>query len=226
MTVRVDDGGGDADGDESAAAAAATPPLPPPAPSAFARAVPRLAAFWRKFHGNPDASAPLRPPLAEATYASISAGLAMLALSGIHVAAVHAHPHALQQLVAPFGASSVLLFATPTSPLAQPRNLVGGNTLSALVGVIVRHIFGDALPWLSPFFAVGFAVLVMAVTRCMHPPAGAMALTALARRPDSGFDNGFLFVLIPAASGSLLLLLMALLANNLHPRQKYPQHWL
>ncbi len=150
----------------------------------------------------------------------------MLALSGIHIAATHAHPHALEQLVAPFGASSVLLFATPTSPLAQPRNLVGGNTLSALVGVIVRHVFGDALPWLAPFFAVGFAVLVMAVTRCMHPPAGAMALTALVRRPNNGFDSGFLFVLVPALSGSLLLLLMALLANNLHPRQKYPQHWL
>jgi len=196
------------------------PSLPPPRP-----ALARLRGFWRKFHGDPSAApAPLRPPAAEAVYAAVAGGVAISCLAGLHLAAVAAKPRRLEQLIAPFGASAVLVFATPNSPLAQPRNVFFGNTVSALVGCVVEAIFGGRLPWLAPGLAVGFAILAMALTGCVHPPAGAVALTALARDP-AGRPHGFLFVAMPTATGSALLVLMAMLFNNLHPRQKYPLRW-
>ena len=185
----------------------------------------RLRRFWRKFHGAAEAQPALRPPLLEAAYAGAAAMLAICALAGLH--ALSSSPRRalrLEQLVPPFGASAVLVFATPTSPLAQPRNLVGGNTLSALVGVAVGEAFRGELGWLAAGVAVGAAILLMGATGCTHPPAGAMALAALAHDPD-GRRHSFLFVLTSAASGSCVLLLLALLANNLHPHQTYPQRW-
>ncbi len=195
---------------------------PGDAPALPARIASRLGVFWRKFHGV--GSSPLRPPLLEAAYSALAAGLAILALSALHLVAARARPQRLEQLIAPFGASAVLLFAAPTSPLSQPRNLVCGNMLSALIGIAVQRAFRGALPWLAPGIAVGISVFLMAATKCTHPPAGAMALTALAR-DVYGAPHSWWFVLMPAASGSGLLLLLALLANNAHPRQKYPQHW-
>ena len=174
-----------------------------------------------------DPSAPqLRPPALEAAYAAAAGGVAIAVLAGIHVVSVAHHPRALEQLVAPLAASTVLLFATPTSPLAQPRNVFFGNVFSALVGCVVEVIFrGHAsLDWLASGLAVGGAILVMALTGSIHPPAGAMALTALARDP-AGQPHTFLFVAMPAATGSVLLIAMALIFNNLHPLQKYPARW-
>jgi CBS-domain-containing membrane protein len=208
-----------------AAVGAPPPPPPPPPPGSLRAAAARARAFWRKFHGDPSAAETLRPAALEAAYAGVSACLAICALAGLHVAAVHArtHPRRLEQLVAPFGASAVLVFSTPTSPLAQPRNLVGGNTLAALVGVAVSKAFQGRLPWLAAGVAVGLATFGTAICGVMHPPAGAMALAALARDPG-GQPHGFLFALMPACTGSCLLL--ALLSNNTHPRQRYPQRWL
>ena len=200
-----------------AADAPSSPPLRP--------ALARLRGFWRKFHGDPAAApSPMRPPALEALYAAVTGGVAISALAGLHLAAVAAKPRRLEQLIAPFGASAVLVFAVPNSPLSQPRNVFFGNTLSALCGCIVEAIFHGRLPWLAPGLAVGFAILAMALTGCVHPPAGAVALTALARDP-SGRPHGFLFVAMPTATGSALLVLMAMLFNNLHPRQKYPLRW-
>ena len=202
------------------AAAADVPVSPPPQPP-----LARLRGFWRKFHGDPLAApAPLRPPAMEAVYAAVAGGVAISALAGLHLAAVAATPRRLEQLIAPFGASAVLVFATPNSPLAQPRNVFFGNTVSALVGCVVEAIFHGRLPWLAPGLAVGFAIAAMALTGCVHPPAGAVALTALSRDP-SGRPHGFLFVAMPTATGSALLVLMAMLFNNVHPRQKYPLRW-
>ena len=79
-------------------------------------------------------------------------------------------------LVAPVGASAVLVFAVPASPLAQPRALIGGNMLSAFVGVTCALTLGH--PLLAAAVAVGAAILVMAAFGCLHPPGGAVALGA------------------------------------------------
>ena len=122
-------------------------------------------------------------------------------------------------VVAPFGASTVLLFGHPRSPLAQPRNLVLGNTVAALVSVVCVAALGHA-PWVMGL-AVGFTIALGQLLRCLHPPAGAVALLGvlLAARPS--------FVVMPVLIGSLLLAAMAVLFSHLRPAtERYPQHWL
>jgi CBS domain-containing membrane protein len=77
-------------------------------------------------------------------------------------------------IVAPIGASAVLLFAVPASPLAQPWSVVGGNAVSALVGLAVGQTFGD--PFLTAGIATALAIGAMSLARCLHPPGGAIAL--------------------------------------------------
>ncbi len=85
-------------------------------------------------------------------------------------------PH-LPLIVAPIGASAVLLFAVPTSPLAQPWSIIGGNTISAFVGLAVTQFVDD--PALAIGLGVALAIAAMSVTRSLHPPGGAAALTAV-----------------------------------------------
>ena len=77
-------------------------------------------------------------------------------------------------IVAPIGASAVLVFAVPASPLAQPWSVVGGNAVSALVGLAVGQTVGD--PFLAAGIATALAIGAMSLARCLHPPGGAIAL--------------------------------------------------
>jgi CBS domain-containing membrane protein len=105
-------------------------------------------------------------------------------------------------LVAPIGASAVLLFAIPASPLAQPWSIIGGNALSALVGVIVAHL---GMPTtVAAGTAVAGAILTMSIFRCMHPPGGAAALTAVMGGP-AVIAAGWAFPLLPVAINSIAL---------------------
>lgn len=124
----------------------------------------------------------------------------------------------LALLVAPLGASAVLLFAVPASPLAQPWPVLGGNTLSALVGVAVAQVVPE--PALAAGLAVGLAIGAMSLTRCLHPPGGAAALTAVLGGPSVA-AAGWLFPLLPVALDSLLLLLLAIAFHRLSGRN-YP----
>lgn len=122
-------------------------------------------------------------------------------------------------IAAPLGASSVLLFGHPESPLAQPRNLVAGNTLAALISVSCVLLFGTA-PWVMGL-AVALTIVSGQMLRCLHPPAGAVGLLGvlLGAKPS--------FVLMPVLAGSLLLLLVAVALSQLIPTAKpYPHHWL
>jgi CBS domain-containing membrane protein len=122
-------------------------------------------------------------------------------------------------LIAPMGASAVLLFAVPSSPLAQPWSILCGNTISALVGVtaalLVQNMF-----WASAL-AIAFAILAMMTLRCLHPPSGAIALTAVLGGPAI-HDLGYGFVVWPVAGNSLALLVVALVFNNMTGRP-YPR---
>ncbi|WP_212702158.1 HPP family protein [Thalassovita aquimarina] len=121
-------------------------------------------------------------------------------------------------LVAPFGASSVLLFAVPNSPLAQPWSAIVGNTVAALVGVAVCMLVEDAA--LRIALAVGLAITATILCRAVHPPAGAVAMTA-AMSPEAIDQMGFWFALAPIAVGTMILVVFAAIYARLTGRH-YP----
>jgi CBS domain-containing membrane protein len=120
--------------------------------------------------------------------------------------------------IAPMGASAVLLFAVPASPLAQPWSLVGGNLVSAAIGVTCAARLPD--PVLAAACAAALSIGAMFALRCLHPPSGAVALTAVLGGP-AVTALGYRFLLWPVAIDSLLLLLAALLFN-VSARRRYP----
>lgn len=141
------------------------------------------------------------------------------ALAGVLVAALLCRAGAglwgvTPWLMAPIGASAVLVFALPASPLAQPWPVLAGNTLSTLVGVAVVHVVPDLA--LGAAVAVGAAMLVMFATRSLHPPGGAAALLVVLLGVSSPQ-----FALFPVAANSLLLLLAGVFYNRLTGRD-YP----
>jgi len=104
-------------------------------------------------------------------------------------------------LAAPLGASAVLLFAVPSSPLAQPWPIVGGNIVSALVGVAVAHLLGTGA--LAVGVAVGAAILAMSVLRCLHPPGGGTVLLPLLA--PAALAQGYGFALLPVGLNAAAL---------------------
>lgn len=106
-------------------------------------------------------------------------------------------------ILAPMGASAVLLFAVPASPLAQPWPMIGGNVVSAAIGVAVVRLPLD--PALAVGLAVGAAILAMSLLRCLHPPGGAAALTAVIGGPAIT-ATGYAFPFVIMAANSALLL--------------------
>ena len=120
--------------------------------------------------------------------------------------------------IAPMGASAVLLFAVPASPLAQPWSIIGGNLVSALIGVACAAHIPDVT--IACAVAGSLAIGAMFFLRCLHPPSGAVALTAVLGGPAVR-SLGYAFVLWPVALDSLLLLMAALLFN-VSARRRYP----
>lgn len=124
----------------------------------------------------------------------------------------------LPLIVAPMGASAVLLFAVPASPLAQPWPIIGGNTISALVGVAVSQTVAD--PLLAVGMAVALAIFAMSLTRSLHPPGGAAALTAVIGGAAVS-RAGFWFPFVPVALNALILVVLGILFHRLAGKQ-YP----
>lgn len=121
-------------------------------------------------------------------------------------------------LMAPLGASCVLAFGLPDSPLAQPRSIVGGHLIAALVGLLVLWGLGDA--WWSAALAVALALGAMQLTRTVHAPAGANPLVVMAAHPPAHF------LITPVLLGALVVVICALMVNNLRQRGSYPRYWL
>lgn len=141
-----------------------------------------------------------------------------------YLSSLYFEPRELPLLFGPLGASAVLVFAASKSPLAQPRSLIGGHIIAGLIGVAAYQLFGR-VNWLAAALAVSFAIAAMLATKTLHPPAGATALIAVI-----GGENihalGFLYPFLPAGAGAFLLLIVALLFNNLLQHRKYPDYWL
>lgn len=122
-----------------------------------------------------------------------------IGLAGLICAAMF--PASMPWIIAPIGASAVLLFAVPSSPLAQPWSIVGGNAISAIVGIVVAQAIST--PALAAALAVSTAILVMSLLRCLHPPGGAVALSAVLGW--STFASHVVDFLVPVLINSLVL---------------------
>ena len=138
-------------------------------------------------------------------------GIAFTALISLLIAR---YLHLTPWLVAPLGASAVLVFAVPSSPLAQPWSVVGGNTVSAIAGLLACNLIPD--PVIAASVAVGLAIGAMFTLRCIHPPGGAMALLVVLTHTQAP-----LFALFPAFTNSVLLVVMGL-GYNFLTGKSYP----
>jgi uncharacterized protein involved in response to NO len=148
-------------------------------------------------------------------YAALGAFLGILGLGWI---TLHVTPGLAPLMVASMGASAVLLFAAPHSPLTQPWPFVGGHLLSALIGVSCYRWVPD--PWLASASAVALAILAMSLLHCLHPPGGATALTAVIGG-DAVHDLGFQYALSPVGINVLVLLILSLIINRLLSPQRH-----
>ncbi len=165
---------------------------------------------------------PQRAPLHEIFWSTLGSFLGILSIYFVG----HLQGFQLQDnifLVGSFGASAVLVYGIPASPFAQPRNLVLGHMISAFVGVSCAILIKENTA-IAAATAVSIAIMLMHLTRSLHPPGGATALIAIIGSSKI-HELGYVYVLTPIGLGALLLLLVALLVNNISPHRRYPQYW-
>ena len=139
-----------------------------------------------------------------------------------YIQSIHFEGNDAVYLIGSFGASSVLVYGIIQSPFSQPRNLVGGHLISAIIGVTVHKIVPDII-WIAAPLAVSFSIIFMQMTKTLHPPGGATALIA-----NIGSDKikslGYMYVFSPVLIGVLILLIIALIFNNMTSSRTYPSH--
>lgn len=167
------------------------------------------AGFWLKMRGK--GRSPLKVGPRNALIGAIGGftAIAILALFSEWTANVW--------IMAPFGATCVLAFGIWDAPLSQPRNIIGGHVISTLVGLLCFHLFGQSI-WVMAT-AVGLSIGLMMLSKTTHPPAGADPLVVIL----SG--SSWTFLLTPVLIGSVLIVVLALLINNMDKKRKYPTFW-
>ena len=179
-----------------------------------------LKSYFEKFRGGKQL--PPRASFHEVLCSAIGAFLGIFAVYGIgHFEQLHLEDSLF--LVGSFGASAVLIYGVPKSPYAQPRNLVLGHTLSAAVGVACALMLSE-FPAIAAALAVSLALTLMHITHSIHPPGGATALIAVIGS-EHIHQMYFWYVLSPIFTGAVIMLVIALLINNLSPHRRYPEYW-
>lgn len=152
-------------------------------------------------------------------WAWIGSFLGIIAISYFHMDILDDKD--LTLVVGSFGASAVLIYGVPNSPLSQPRNLIGGHLLSAIVGVVSYKLFSSNL-FLATAIAVSTSILIMQLTLTLHPPGGATSLIAVIGG-EQIHELEFFYILIPVFSGALILFLIAFIVNNIPKNRAYPE---
>lgn len=129
-------------------------------------------------------------------------------------------------LIGSFGASAVLIYGAPMAEFSQPRNLVLGHIVSAVTGVAVCRMLPDSVS-LAGALAVSIAIAAMHLTRSLHPPGGATALIAVIGGSKI-HGLGYWYLLSPVLTGVIIMLVVAVLVNNLssNPKRHYPRYWI
>jgi len=175
--------------------------------------------FFKKMKG--EGQSPPRVNMVEILRSWIGSFLGIAAISFVHYNILSQSD--LIMVIGSFGASAVLIYGAIRSPLAQPRNLIGGHVLSAIVGVTAFQLFSQQ-PWLASSIAVSTAIALMHLTKTLHPPGGATALIAVIGS-DSIHSLGYFYVLVPVALGAVVMLIIALIVNNISKNRRYPDFW-
>ncbi len=178
-----------------------------------------LRTYFRKMAGT--TQSPPRVNLAEILWSWLGAFLGIAAVAAINYNLLD--KTSLLMLIGSFGASAVLIYGAIKSPLAQPRNLLGGHVISALIGVTAFQLLAPHL-WMAAALAVATSIAVMHATKTLHPPGGATALIAVISGPNVT-NLGYFYALMPVGAGALIMLVVALLVNNLAPKRRYPEFW-
>ncbi|MBM9605331.1 HPP family protein [Desulfopila inferna] len=176
-------------------------------------------SYWEKMKGG--GQSPPQVGSMEILWSWIGSFLGIAAVSLIHYKMLD--QTGMLMIIGSFGASAVLIYGAIRSPLAQPRNLIGGHVFSAIIGVTAFQLFGGDL-WLAAALAVSTSIAVMHFTKTLHPPGGATALIAVIGG-ESIHNLGYMYVIIPTASGAMIMLIVALLFNNMPKSRKYPEFW-
>lgn len=130
------------------------------------------------------------------------------------------NPEGLTLLIGSFGASCVLIYGAVNSPLAQPRNLILGHFISALIGVTCFKLLPNYI-WVAAPLAVSLAIIAMQILKALHPPGGATALIAVTGGTTIT-DLGYTYAFSPVLSGVFILFIIALVCNNIPKNRKYP----
>ena len=164
---------------------------------------------------------PARRRVQDALWTWVGASVSVLSISLLD--GFRLGPQNVPLLMGSFGASAVLVFGALHSPLAQPRNLVGGHVVSALVGVSCQYLLGS-VPWLAACTAVSLAILAMQATRTLHPPGGASALIAVVGG-DAVHELGYGYAFNPCLLGACVMLVTGIVVNRLASRRPYPYKW-
>jgi len=159
--------------------------------------------------------------LSEIAWSWIGALLGIAAVSYINYKIIEETD--LVMVIGSFGASAVLIYGAIKSPLAQPRNFIGGHIISAIIGVTCYKIFPSQI-WLASSVAVATAIAIMHATKTLHPPGGATALIAIIGS-NKIHSLGYLYAIIPVGLGAVIMLVVALLVNNIPKNRRYPDFW-
>lgn len=175
--------------------------------------------YLRKMHGT--TKSPPRAAWVEILWSWVGAFLGIAAVAYLH--RIFVDRSDIPLIIGSFGASAVLVYGAVKSPLAQPRNLVGGHVLSGVVGVAAWQLL-HAQPWAAAAIAVATAIAVMHATKTLHPPGGATALIAVIGSEEI-HGLGFLYPLVPVGLGAAVMLLVALVVNNIPKTRRYPEYW-
>lgn len=166
------------------------------------------------------------PPIKSCLYILLSSFYSFVGL--FTIIAVEDHTGFLL-IVASLGASTVLLFDTIDSPLAQPKNVIGGHLISAFIGVSYNKLFmlGDGQYYYIPLvgaLSVSTSIMIMSFTNLVHPPGGATALIPIIGS-ESIKNLGFMYIINPIGSSICFLVAMAIILNNLSSDRHYPTFW-
>ena len=165
----------------------------------------------RLFPGVNQANVPPRPTIKVAALSGLGGFFAIAAVAGL------SNGLALPLILGSFGASCMILFGLPDSPLAQPRNTIFGHLICSFMGLFFLSLFPDF--WWSLPMAVGLSMATMMVTRTVHPPAVSNPVIVFLTKPAWGF------LFMPTLAGAVILVLVAYLYNNFVRKIHYPRYW-
>jgi CBS-domain-containing membrane protein len=179
-----------------------------------------LRAYFKKMKGS--TTSPPRVRFSEIVWSWIGAFLGISAVAFISSNILEKTD--MVMVIGSFGASAVLIYGAIKSPLAQPRNFIGGHLISAIVGVTSYQLLHSHI-WFAAAVSVATAIAFMHASKTLHPPGGATALIAVIGSPKI-HALGHLYTIIPVGIGASIMLIVALLVNNISDNRKYPEFWL